>query len=660
MAGNMLRDLLAQIEAHGGPQALNLEGANLGDLGAGAGAIQAELARRRAVQPDAAPAWLSPRTGGLNLAQAILRRANLSDADLQGADLGEADLEGALLADAHLQAANLQRARLAGADLRDAHLEGANLAEATLDHAALGDAVLFEANLQGARLVAADLMDANLRKANLAQANLTEAILDEANLHQANLTGASLRAASLKEANLRQANLQGAGLDEAALEEADLRQADLTGASLRAAALTEADLRGAVLQGADLTGARLDEARLDQGRRPRRPRQGNWAAFAEEVCEEAVAGLEEWGSPSGMASLVDDIRAGIEQGLGQWTTLSNGPGVQPAGEPDSWSIPRDSATALHLSVGLGSVRLVGEARDDLRIRCSAGAREELEVARSEGAIHIRQREHHGYPGLRLDLELALPRAFERLVVRTGLGAIHGHGIAAQVRLATGKGDIRFEDSSLEGEVHTGSGNISLERVGGRVSVRAGNGDVRVHVARPARLAIWTARGNVRLEGEGVEEMRIHTGLGDVYSACVLGPGVCQVNTGAGVVTLELGEGQSAQVEASTGMGQVVSDWPLVRVGRPGRAAIGSMRMVGSIGGEEGRVTLLLKTGVGNIYLKRAAIRQAAPAEAEPVSPAAPPPAAPPTDEARLAILQSLARGEINAEEAEELLNGLIG
>ena len=620
MAGNMLHDLLAQIEAHGGSQALQLEGANLADLRAGAGAIQAELARRRAVQPDAAPAWLSPRTGGLNLAQAILRRANLSDADLQGADLGEADLEGALLADAHLQAANLQRARLAAADLRDAHLEGANLAEATLDHAALGDAVLFEANLQGARLVAADLADANLRKANLAQANLTDATLDEADLREANLTGASLRAASLK----------------------------------------QADLRGAVLQGADLTGARLDEARLDQGRRPRRPRLGNWAAFAQEVCEEAVAGLEEWGSPSGMASLADDIRAGIEQGLGQWTTLSNGPGVQPAGEPASWSIPRDSATALHLSVGLGSVRLVGEARDDLRIRCSAGAREELEVARSEGAIHIRQREHHGYPGLRLDLELALPRAFERLVVRTGLGAIHGHGIAAQVRLATGKGDIRFEDSSLEGEVHTGSGNISLEHVGGRVSVRAGNGDVRLHVARPARLAVWTARGNVRLEGEEVEEMRIHTGLGDVYSACALGPGVCQVNTGAGVVTLELAEGQSAQVEASTGMGQVVSDWPLVRVGRPGRASIGSMRMVGSIGGEEGRVTLVLKTGVGNIYLKRAAIRQGAAAEAEPVSPASPPPASPPTDEARLAILESLARGEINADEAEELLNRLIG
>jgi len=658
MANIALHDLLAAIEAHGGPEGLDLEGANLADLSAGPEAIGDELARIRATQPGASPAWLSPRTGGLNLARSILRRANLGDADLEQADLEEADLEGANLADAHLQAASLQRARLTGAALGDADLGGANLAEAALDRATLTNADLSHANLQGARLPAANLSEADLRQANLAQADLAEAVIDDADLRQANLAGASLRAASLNEADLRHANLQGASLESATLEEADLRHANLAGVNLRAANLREADLREAALDGVDLASAWLDGARLDQGRRPRRPRQGNWATFAEEVCEEAMAGLGEWGSPENMARLADDIRAGIEQGFSQWTLIHPEWEGQAAGEPTSCSIPRDGATALHLSVGLGTIRLVGEARDDILLRCSTAVRDELEIARSEGTIHIRQRDRHAPHALRLDLELALPQALERLAVRTGLGAIHGRAIAARVRLATGKGDIRFEESSLEGEVHTGYGHVALSRVRGRAGVRTGNGDVVVQGAEGAVLAISTARGNVRLEGGEVREARIHTGLGDVFAACTLGPGPCLVQTGAGVITMELAEGQAAQVEASTGMGQVMSDWPLVRVGRPGPVAAGSMRMVGSIGSEEGRVQLSLKAGVGNIYLKRAAIRQAAPAEAQPAAPAAPPPAAPPTDEARLAILESLSRGEINAEEAEELLNGL--
>ncbi len=686
MANHTLRDLLAQIEAHGGPQGLNLEGANLARLHAGAEAIQAELSRLRTAQPEASPAWLSTRTGGLNLAGAILKRADLSDADLRRADLVGADLEGAALSDAHLQAANLQQARLADADLSDADLADANLAEATLDHAALDDATLCHANLQAAHLARAHLADADLRGANLAQADLAEAVLDDADLRQANLAGASLHSASLKDADLRQANLQGARLEEAVMEDADLRHANLAGASLRAARLRDADLRQATLDGADLTGAGVEGARLD-GRRTRRSHVhgGDWGTFADRICSEVMAEVSEWVSPARVAAISDEVCRGLEQGLGEWAMPGEEPGEQPAGEHTSWSIPREGATALCLSISRGTIRVVGEARDDILLRCSPEAREDLEMARSEGAIHIRQRVQRGIGPHRLDLELALPRAIERLDLRTGLGSILGRDLTARVHLAAGKGDIRFEESRLEGHVHTGYGNVALSRVRGSIVVRAGKGDVLVQSAEQAALAVSTGRGNIRVEGGQLQEARLHTGLGDVRSACAFAAGVCRVNTGAGVITLELAEAQAAQVEASTGMGQVVSDWPLVRVGRPGPVSMGSMRMVGSIGNQPVRATLVLKTGMGNIYLKRAAARQAAPGAdhraspagppqaaaepappaepvrpIEPASPVDPPPAITTTEEARLAILQSLARGEINAEEAEELLNGLIG
>jgi hypothetical protein len=114
------------------------------------------------------------------------------------------------------------------------------------------------------------------------------------------------------------------------------------------------------------------------------------------------------------------------------------------------------------------------------------------------------------------------------------------------------------------------------------------------------------------------------------------------------VLLKLPGNAAAQVEAVTGMGQVHSDWPLVRVGRPGPVGAGSQRMVGAWGEEHRRARVVLRTGVGDIRLCQG------PVHSEPAAPSAPPPAA---DERR-AVLESLARGEITVEEADALLRAL--
>lgn len=601
MARYTLPELLARIEEHGGPQGLDLRGADLRGLDAGPQVLQAELARADADRP----AWLA-ETEGLNLA----------GANLQGADLRAA----------HLAAADLTRA-----NLQDARLRQVNLAQARLDEARLQDTDLRSACLTGASLRAAKLEDAHLRRADLLGARLEEANLEDADLCLANLSGADLRGANLEDAALRQANLGGANLH---------------GANLK-----DADLRGANLEGADLTGANLDGARLDDGTgRKRRGHTDQWAqGLAAQVHGEVMAGLGE-----GLAGLNEALK-GLGEGL---ASIGQVEGSAGEGSPYALNIPLEGATTLKLRLGLGTVRLEGATRDDVLLECPPAAADDLEIVRAEGAIVIKQKEYEyggrwlGGRKRRLDLRLALPPALAHLEVRTGLGDIHGRQIAATVRLVTGKGDVTVQEGRLEGRVRTGLGDVTLHTVCGETVLHTGNGDVVVQQAEQARLSISTGRGNIRLGGGLLERLKARTGMGAIEGACALAPGTHCLHTGSGVISLELPAGQAAQVEASTGMGRVRSDWPLVRVGRPGPAAVGSMRMVGSFGGEDGRAVISLKTGMGNIHLKR----QQGPGEA--VAAAAADPAHEPTLEARMAILESLSRGEITVEEAEELINQL--
>jgi hypothetical protein len=97
------------------------------------------------------------------------------DLELQGADLHEADLGELDLHGADLSGANLQGARLFSASLRGAHLVAANLRRADLF---LAD--LWRADLSGANLEGADLRQGDLRRVRLAEASLRDAKLDEA------------------------------------------------------------------------------------------------------------------------------------------------------------------------------------------------------------------------------------------------------------------------------------------------------------------------------------------------------------------------------------------------------------------------------------------------------------------------------------------------
>ena len=128
------RQILDMIKANGGPEGLNLSGKDLSEIDLSREAIQAGLARVQEENPEATPVWVSVLTGGINLEEANLQKADLFQANLREASLWRANLQEASLLLANLQEVELVLANLQGADLRGAELQGAFFSGVRLDH----------------------------------------------------------------------------------------------------------------------------------------------------------------------------------------------------------------------------------------------------------------------------------------------------------------------------------------------------------------------------------------------------------------------------------------------------------------------------------------------------------------------------------------------
>jgi hypothetical protein len=126
-------------------------------------------------EPERPPPHAGERLGREDVERLIEEHGGPEGLDLQGADLHEADLSKLDLHGAWLGAANLEGAGLFSASLRTAFLACANLRGADLFRVDLCQADLSAANLEGA-----DLRQADLRRARLADANVRDAKLDEA------------------------------------------------------------------------------------------------------------------------------------------------------------------------------------------------------------------------------------------------------------------------------------------------------------------------------------------------------------------------------------------------------------------------------------------------------------------------------------------------
>jgi hypothetical protein len=169
-------------------------------------------------------------------------------------------------------------------------------------------------------------------------------------------------------------------------------------------------------------------------------------------------------------------------------------------------------------------------------------------------------------------------------------------------------------------------------------------------------------GSIGVQGGAVGSLRMKCGAGNLECATDLGPGEHDLDTGAGNIEVRLPDNAGVRIDAVTRMGAVHSDFDLVKVGRPGPVTIGGGRFVGTIGAGEATATLHMKTGAGNIAIRRALEPWTAgdgPSAASASQGEAETPVAASSvgaERTRLAVLHSLQRGEITVEEAMALLD----
>ena len=306
-----------------------------------------------------------------------------------------------------------------------------------------------------------------------------------------------------------------------------------------------------------------------------------------------------------------------------------------------------------LNVRDGTVRLRGTDGDAVRVTDSDGdPADHFLVERGEGSLAL--------------------RAVKGLRIRVGKG--HGSGrsrLEVQVpRMATlvvesTRADVTGEDVAGEQRYQTVSGDIDLDRVRGLVTIDAVSGDVRLNASGALRLRARTVSGDLAARAGRLDETIIATTSGDVSIAGELTPdGDHRIETVSGDTLLALVGG--ARIELSTVTGDIDANVPH-------RTEGGRDRRVLIVG--DGRARLSARSMSGDVRIVRPRPFESGPdGAAEPVSPAPPaPPAEPgstpsrdPSDaaiaaayeEARLGILRSLERGEIDVVEAGRRLEAL--
>lgn len=358
----------------------------------------------------------------------------------------------------------------------------------------------------------------------------------------------------------------------------------------------------------------------------------------------------------------------------------------------------------------------------VRARLHGNDQAQLASDLAEGKLVLGQESSGPGPGRRLDLILTLPegkpyslgadlgagdvrlrRIDGPLRISTGKGDLSVGGGHGDLTLETGKGDLRVEQHQGSLEARTGKGDLVVRSLEGPLAISSGMGDVTVRewqlassddhgdlaakksnrievgagdasiqAAAAPQLIVRTGRGDCQLTDVDIPRLQVTTSKGDLLLSGKPGTGKWEASTSKGDIRVSLPDGVSARVEAATRRGDIRSGLPQVRVGRPGPVSRqGGGRTIGVLG-EEPRADIHLETVIGDIHVRLAGQAPASSAQAldqpqevatamvaEPGGLGRVSPSAEESDGGTtLAILESLAQGELSVDEAEALLRSL--
>ncbi len=246
---------------------------------------------------------------------------------------------------------------------------------------------------------------------------------------------------------------------------------------------------------------------------------------------------------------------------------------------------------------------------------------------------------------------------------------------ARLEVGAASGDVTIRDVTGSVAVRTASGDISVRGGGGDLHVEAASGNLRAVASAPIAVSIRSISGDVEIDAPRTERTSITTVSGDVEIASAFAPGGDHViNTTSGDVDLAVEGGVT--IEVRTVSGDVDCAHPDRRTGNGRRDPL----VIG-----DGAARMAVRTLSGDVEIRagrvwrgrtKAEDQSAHGTAARPGVPAVPAiPTLPPFPAAlaqsgasgdpaessaaaatdTLAILEALARGEIDVTEAERRL-----
>jgi hypothetical protein len=320
---------------------------------------------------------------------------------------------------------------------------------------------------------------------------------------------------------------------------------------------------------------------------------------------------------------------------------------------------------LIVKVAAAEIRIVPSADDHVRVRSVDGRplSDDIKFETGDGSLSIR--ESGRFLGISVSigqdrsagLELEVPPAAETLI-QTASGALSARGMIGEQHYRTASGDIRLDGAA---------GSVTAETV---------SGDVVIGVAGRLELIVKSVSGDVSLDGESIDRVRLTTTSGDIRLVSDLGAGPHAIETLSGDALIATKSG--VRIQARTISGDLRSDLPHTADGMMGRRSL----IVG-----DGAVELSFRSVSGDLRVVDPAtardrtdwkpVPPTAPslpiAPAMPKAPAMPqPPSLPsvaattdpatneasPNDDRRLEIMRALERGDIDIASAGDQLAAL--
>jgi len=169
----------------------------------------------------------------------------------------------------------------------------------------------------------------------------------------------------------------------------------------------------------------------------------------------------------------------------------------------------------------------------------------------------------------------------------------------RLRATTGNGDVTVEKASNDLDITTGNGDVRITMTAGRVDVTTGNGELEIEGATgPVRANTGNGRVSV-LTSSGPVTARTGNGEIDVRMKTLASSSSMQFVTGNGSITVALPATFSGDIDASTGNGELNSDFAIKVMGR-----FNPHHVRGTIG-ENGTQSIKMVTGSGSLTLRKA-------------------------------------------------------